>query len=372
MAPSTPLPIPSRTVIGGISGKIRNGPGGNPHLPSVWPKSTLVLKSPNSCLAMSKSPPMPRVLLIRKRPSSAKKPFQFHCRMLFTSFGTTRMLSKPLPDHLLEHVGHEEVVALGATGLSEVLVEVVVEREHLLVELLPGVLLLDLLEVGLRLGGAGFWGGLVLRRRFLGIGGAIRGNDPEGIGSNATGTKPWSIGSPRPRRRRRRDVGRRAVLGGGRGSCQVLDLACSGQTRIQWGRSPATAVLEYPGGDRAQLRALRSALHPPSASARTANSRPADRRSHVERTITSSGIPGVEHCGPFRAPLRSPDPPPTFSRPGLYGQLDVRSQRRRLRERLRRRQRSIEAACSALSRHGSAGCPREVMGLRDTPPRRSL
>jgi hypothetical protein len=46
---------------------------------------------------MSKSPPMPSVLLIRNRPSSTLNPFRFHWSRLFASFGTTVMLSKPLP-----------------------------------------------------------------------------------------------------------------------------------------------------------------------------------------------------------------------------------------------------------------------------------
>ena len=38
----------------------------------------------NSCLAMSKRPPMPRVELIRKRPISMDASLSFHCKTLFT------------------------------------------------------------------------------------------------------------------------------------------------------------------------------------------------------------------------------------------------------------------------------------------------
>jgi hypothetical protein len=46
---------------------------------------------------MSQSPPIPRVLLMRKRPSSVKKPLYFRCRRLLAHFGTGLMLSKALP-----------------------------------------------------------------------------------------------------------------------------------------------------------------------------------------------------------------------------------------------------------------------------------
>src|SRR5438552_2257823 len=73
MAPSTALPIPSRTVRGSSNGKTRYGPGPEPQTASVCPKSSRLF-SISQYFAASNSPPMPRVLLIRNRATSRPAP----------------------------------------------------------------------------------------------------------------------------------------------------------------------------------------------------------------------------------------------------------------------------------------------------------
>src|SRR2546427_260143 len=58
MALSTPLPIPSRTVIGSMNGTIRYGPGVTPHTASVCPKSSRLFSIPQY-FAASNRPPRP-------------------------------------------------------------------------------------------------------------------------------------------------------------------------------------------------------------------------------------------------------------------------------------------------------------------------
>ena len=85
---------------------------------------------------------MPSVLLIRKRPSSAVAPSGRPCSRLLTTRCTTSRLSKPLSIICCSAIRHHEVVAL-RHRLEHVAVQVVVEREHLLVERLPRVVLLE-------------------------------------------------------------------------------------------------------------------------------------------------------------------------------------------------------------------------------------
>src|SRR5881409_1495449 len=123
MAPSTALPIPSRTVSGSRSGKTRYGPGPEPQTASVCPKSSRLF-SISQYFAASNSPPMPRVLLMRNRATSRPAPLHLPWSRLLAARLTNRMLSKPF------------------------------EIEHPLVERLPGiVLLIELLAVRGRLPG---------------------------------------------------------------------------------------------------------------------------------------------------------------------------------------------------------------------------
>ena len=77
-----------------MNGTMRYGPGLTPQTPSVCPKSSRLFSMPQY-FAASNNPPMPRVLLIRKRESSRLAPPTFNCRRLLTIRGTKEMLSKP-------------------------------------------------------------------------------------------------------------------------------------------------------------------------------------------------------------------------------------------------------------------------------------
>ena len=89
------MPMPSRTVVGAMNGKTRKGPGPTPQTPSVCPKSSRLGSMPHSCLAMSQSPPIPTVELMRKRASSRPAPDHLPWSTLFTNRGTKLMLVKP-------------------------------------------------------------------------------------------------------------------------------------------------------------------------------------------------------------------------------------------------------------------------------------
>src|SRR3972149_1241066 len=77
-----------------MKGRIRYGPEPAPHTASVWPKSSRLFSMPQY-LAASNRPPMPSVLLMRKRGSPRPAPPHLPWSRLFTNRGTKRMLSKP-------------------------------------------------------------------------------------------------------------------------------------------------------------------------------------------------------------------------------------------------------------------------------------
>src|SRR4029450_12458318 len=167
MAPSTAVPMPSRTVRGGRHGSTRKGPGPTPHIASVWANA-------HQEWAGAHAPDAPRLAEVARRllrpelllgdveeaadPERAvdQEPAQLGSGALGPPLqqvvaypGHDEQIVEAAVDHLLEPVRHHEVVGF-RNRLQHVLVHVVVEREHLLVERLPRVVLL---EHALRRGG---------------------------------------------------------------------------------------------------------------------------------------------------------------------------------------------------------------------------
>jgi len=120
------------------------------------PESSRLFSIPQYFFPASKRPPMPAVLLIRKRPTSRPAPphfpGHFHRR-------DTAMLSKPFLIRILERLGHDHAVDL-RHRLQDEPVEVSVDLEHRFVELLPGVVVLVALAFVSTFSGprAGVWG----------------------------------------------------------------------------------------------------------------------------------------------------------------------------------------------------------------------
>src|SRR3972149_861803 len=81
-------------AVHGLADPVTDGQRPAPHTAGVWPKSSRLFSMPQY-LAASNRPPMPRVLLMRKRESSRPAPPHLAWSRLFTNRGTKRMLSKP-------------------------------------------------------------------------------------------------------------------------------------------------------------------------------------------------------------------------------------------------------------------------------------
>ena len=127
----------SRAVLGPRNGITKYGPGGTPHTPSVWPKSSSCFSRPMG-VATSQSPKMPSTVFTTKRAASVAPSFGLPCRKLLRHGADVLEVRVEVVDALLRERRHDLLVAL-RDRLHHRLVERIVESEGLAVEAFPGI-----------------------------------------------------------------------------------------------------------------------------------------------------------------------------------------------------------------------------------------